>query len=77
MTMNGVAQFGAGIEANPLLAFVATGAGFGATLVAAKLAAIACAAVLHAQARHLTLAVLTLAYVVAAVMPWTFVLALS
>ncbi len=77
LTAAGVAQFGAGIEANPLLAFVATGAGFGATLVAAKLAAIGFAAVLYVQARHLTLAVLTLAYVVGAVMPWTFLLALS
>jgi len=75
MTAAGVARFGAGIEANPLLHFVAAGAGFGATLVGAKLVAVTGAMVLHLQARHLTLALLTLAYVMGAILPWMFVLA--
>lgn len=77
MTALGVSQFGAAIEGNPLLRFIAGGAGIGATLVGAKLLAISCATVLHLHSRHLALAVLTLAYVLAAIVPWTLLLASS
>jgi len=77
LTAAGVAQFGTRIEGNPLIHFAAEGAGFGATIVVAKLFAVSCATLLHLQARHLALAVLTLAYVVAAIVPWTIVLAWS
>jgi len=77
LTAAGVAQFGMQIEGNPLIHFAAEGAGFGATLVIAKLFAVSCATLLYAQARHLTLAVLTLAYVIGAIVPWTIVLASS
>ena len=76
LTATGVAQFGAGIEGNPLLQLVAASAGFVTTLVAAKIAAIMFAAVLHYKERHLALAILTLAYVVVAIVPWTIVLTL-
>ena len=33
------------------------------------------ATVLYLQSRHLTLALLTVTYVIAAIVPWTFVLA--
>ncbi len=77
LTAAGVAQFGGTIEANPLIGAVASGAGFAAALVGAKLFAVVCAIVLYHEARHLILAVLTLAYVVGAIVPWTVVLALS
>jgi hypothetical protein len=77
MTTSGIAKYGASIEGNPLLRFVAASAGFGMTLLVAKLAAITFAALLQRQEMHLTLAVLTVAYVAAAILPWTFVLALS
>jgi len=76
MTAAGVAVYGSGIEGNPLLRVVAEGAGFGVTLVGAKLVAITFAALLQHRAMHLTLALLTLMYVGAAILPWTFVLSL-
>ena len=76
MTAAGVAEYGGAIEGNPLLRLLAAGAGFRLTLVAAKLAAITFAAILQRQSMHLTLAFLTVVYVAAAILPWTFVLAL-
>jgi hypothetical protein len=76
MTAAAVAEYGGGIEGNPLLRLVAAGAGFSVTLVCAKLAAITFALVLQRQAMHLTLAILTLVYVAAAILPWTLVLSL-
>ncbi len=74
LTANGVARFGDGIEGNPLLHLIASTAGFGTTLVAAKLVAIGCATVLYLRAHYLTLAVLTLIYVAGAILPWTIML---
>lgn len=74
MTAAGAAQYGPSIEANPLLAFLFGVAGTSATLVSVKLFAIVCATVLHLRAKHLALAVLTVVYLVAAIVPWTFVL---
>jgi len=74
MTAAGVAQFGAGIEGNPVLTFYATTLGIGVTVVAAKLFCIAAGMLLHLRAKHLALAILTLGYVLGAVMPWMWVL---
>jgi hypothetical protein len=75
LTAAGVARFGRPIEANPLLSFYAETLGVGVTVTIAKLVSVACGTVLHLHARYLALAVLTLGYVVAAVLPWTWVLA--
>jgi len=75
LTAAGVAQFGARIEGNPLIHLAVDAAGVSVALVAAKLFAISCATVLHLHSRHLALALITLAYVIGAIVPWTFVLA--
>ena len=75
LTAAGIAQFGPHAEGNPLIQMLASGAGFGVALVISKGLAVFCATVLHLNARHLTLALLTLAYVLGAIVPWTYVLA--
>jgi hypothetical protein len=75
LTAAGIAQFGPHAEGNPLIKILAEGAGFGVALVGTKALAVCCATVLHLNARHLTLAVLTVAYVLGAIVPWTYVLA--
>jgi hypothetical protein len=75
LTAAGIAKFGPHAEGNPLIKILAEGAGFGVVLVGSKVLAVSCATVLHLNARHLTLAVLTLAYVLGAIVPWTYVLA--
>ena len=74
MTAAGAAQYGASIEANPLLVFLFGTVGTAATLVSVKLFAIMCATLLHVLSKHRALALLTVVYVVAALVPWTFVL---
>jgi len=74
MTAAGAAQYGTSIEANPVLVFMSGAFGTGTALVAVKLFAIGCATLLYLRAKHVALAILTLVYVVAALMPWTFVL---
>lgn len=74
MTAAGAAQYGLSIEANPLLAFLFGAVGTSATLVAVKLFAIGCATLLHLRSKYLALSILTVVYVLAAIVPWTFVL---
>ncbi len=74
-TAQGIARFGAGIEANPLLAFLVSTCGVAGALIAAKGVAIASGALLHATARDLALSVLTVAYVFGAIVPWAWTLA--
>jgi len=74
MTAAGAAQYGLSIEANPLLAFLFGAVGTGATLVTVKLFAIVCATLLHLRSKYLALSILTVVYVLAAIVPWTFVL---
>jgi len=74
MTAAGAAQYGSSIEANPLLAFLFGVVGTASTLVSVKLFAIGCATLLHVLSKHRALAILTVVYVVAALVPWTFVL---
>jgi hypothetical protein len=71
LTYRGMRVFGIGIEANPLIAWFSTTVGAGLALVGAKSLALLCATVLHLTARHQVIAALTLAYLVAAIWPWT------
>ena len=75
LTAAGIAQYGPRAEGNPLIQMLAEGAGIGMALVLSKTIAVSCATVLHLTARHLTLALLTVAYVLGAIVPWTYVLA--
>lgn len=75
MTAAGAAQYGTSIEANPLLAFLFGAVGTGATIVTMKLFAIGCATLLHLRGKYSALAILTVVYLVAAILPWTFILA--
>ena len=75
MTAAGAAQYGTSIEANPLLAFLFGAVGTGLTIVTVKLFAILCATVLHLREKYSALAILTVVYLVAAILPWTFILA--
>ena len=75
LTAAGIAQYGTRAEGNPLIQILAEGTGVGVALVFSKALAVSCATVLHLNARHLTLALLTLAYVLGAIVPWTYVLA--
>jgi hypothetical protein len=75
LTYRGIAAFGIGIEANPLVACYAGTFGIGLSLVAIKLFAVTCGSVLHLNAMHRAVGALTLVYVAAAVWPWTRVLA--
>ena len=75
LTAAGIAKFGPHVEGNPLIKMLAEGTGLGVALVVSKGLALFCATVLHLNARHLTLALLSLAYVMGAIVPWTYVLA--
>ncbi|MGE5243502.1 MAG: DUF5658 family protein [Betaproteobacteria bacterium] len=76
LTYTGVQQFGPRAEANPLLSFCIANCGVAATLITAKLVAVALATALYVRARYLPLALLTVVYVFAAVAPWAFALPL-
>jgi hypothetical protein len=69
-TYVGVHAFGAGIEANPIVAWYIAGLGVGTALIAVKGLAFSCAALLHFLAWHRTIAALAALYAVAAVVPW-------
>ena len=69
-TYVGVHTFGAGIEANPIVAWYIAGLGVGTALIAVKGLAFSCAALLHFFACHRTIAALAALYAVAAVLPW-------
>ncbi|HEY7290408.1 MAG TPA: hypothetical protein VH583_11295 [Vicinamibacterales bacterium] len=74
LTALGIARFGTGVEANPLLVHSMVVAGTGASLVAAKSVAILGGTVLHVYSYHLVLALLTVGYVFATVLPWALIL---
>jgi hypothetical protein len=73
-TYLGVAIWGTGIEANPLIssAMGAVGVGFG--VAGAKAIAIGFGMMLHLRRVHNLVAALTLIYVAAAILPWTALL---
>jgi hypothetical protein len=70
----GVSTIGAGIEANPLLAWYLQAFDPAVVFAAAKLFAVACGAVLYLTARHHWVVALTVVYVLFAVGPWVHVL---
>jgi hypothetical protein len=74
LTYLGIAQWGPGIEANPLISSAVAAAGPETGLAAAKLMAVGCGIVLHLRRVHHVVALLTALYVVVAIVPWTILL---
>jgi hypothetical protein len=74
LTSLGIARFGLGVEANPLLVRSMSLFGCGLSLAIAKTVAIAGGVVLHLYSYHLVLAMLTVGYVFATVLPWALIL---
>jgi uncharacterized membrane protein len=73
-TYVGVASFGIGIEANPIIAALMNTFGHGAALAGAKLVAGTLGILLHLREIHGAVALLTGFYVAAAIVPWTAIL---
>lgn len=73
-TYIGVATFGIGVEANPIVAGMMTHLGHGTGLMGAKLAAGMLGICLHLYEIHSAVAMLTGFYLIVAVAPWTLVL---
>ena len=76
LTSLGIARFGAGVEANPILRFWVTLFGSAAVLSVAKSSAVASATMLDRWSQYFVLALLTVLYVFVAIVPWTWTLAL-
>ena len=74
LTWTGIARFGAGAEANPILSFYIALVGPGATLGVAKSVALCGGCMLYVRSHYVVLALLTLVYIFGAVMPWLWVL---
>jgi len=73
-TYVGVAVFGLGIEANPIIAGLMTHLGHGPGLLSAKMMAVMLGILLHLRRVHLAVAMLTGFYAAAAIAPWTLIL---
>jgi hypothetical protein len=73
LTYIGIARWGSGIEANPLVSSAVAYAGPGAGLAATKLMAAGCGILLHLRRVHHLVAFLTAVYIVVAILPWTAV----
>ena len=73
-TYVGVASFGPGIEANPVVAGLMAYLGYGPGLLSAKMMAAFLGICLHFRQVHLAVAVLTGFYAAAAIAPWTLIL---
>jgi len=76
LTYLGIATFGIGAEANPVVSWYVSLFGAGLGLASAKAFAIVCAAALHVNERHRMLSGLTVFYLAVAVLPWTRILLL-
>jgi hypothetical protein len=70
-TYLGVATWGIGIEANPLVSSAMASVGLAAGLVSTKLLAIGFGIILHLQRVHHLVAILTIFYFAVAIVPWT------
>lgn len=75
LTYVGVISVGHFTEGNPLVAGLMATVGFGPGLVSAKLWACGLGAALHLSGTHRIVALLTAVYFVAAILPWTAILA--
>jgi uncharacterized protein DUF5658 len=73
-TASGIARFGPGVEANPILYFLLTTCGMAGALVSMKLVAILSGAFLYSRSQNLTLSLLTVLYVFGAILPWAWTL---
>lgn len=73
-TYVGVVTFGAGIEANPIIASLMAAFGFGPALTGAKIVAGFLGICLHLCQIHTAVALLSLFYMAAAIVPWTAIL---
>jgi len=76
LTHVGVQQYGIGAEANPFIGMTMQMFGVTAALTGWKLFALFAGAVLHITECYLALAILTVMSVVAATIPWAWILAL-
>jgi hypothetical protein len=70
-TYIGIAIWGPGIEANPLISSAVALAGPAAGLAGAKLVAVFCGILLHLLRIHAVVALLTAFYLAVAIIPWT------
>ena len=70
-TYLGVAIWGPGIEANPLISSAMSVGGVGCGVAGAKAVAIGFGMMLHLRRVHNLVAALTAIYVAAAILPWT------
>jgi hypothetical protein len=77
LTYLGVQLFGPGVEANPLLVWLMATLGQGPALATAKLAAASLGSLLHLMTVHKLVALLTGFYLVAAILPWIYLLSSS
>jgi hypothetical protein len=71
LTYLGVATWGVGIEANPLISSAVAAIGPAAGLAGAKLVAVGFGVLLHLRRVHNLVAALTAIYVAVAILPWT------
>ena len=76
-TYLGIQAFGRMIEANPLISYLIQIMGAGPALAGSKLAAIGCGSLLHLLTVHRIVAALTGVYLVAAIVPWVYLLFVS
>jgi di/tricarboxylate transporter len=74
LTAIGVQRFGLAVEANPLISFTMQTFGVTTALATWKLLACVGGAVLYLTGRHLELALLTVISVLAAAVPWAWIL---
>jgi hypothetical protein len=74
LTYVGVVTFGAGIEANPLIATLIGYLGAGMALTTAKGVAAVLGIALHVRGVHVAVALLTAFYFVVAILPWMMIL---
>jgi len=73
-TYVGVASYGIGIEANPIIATLMTTFGHGVALAGAKVVAGTLGILLHLREIHGAVALLTAFYFSVAIVPWTAIL---
>jgi uncharacterized membrane protein len=73
-TYVGVMAYGAGIEANPLIASLMATFGHGTALMGAKILAASLGIMLHLRHVHSAVAVLSVFYIAVAIVPWSMIL---
>lgn len=76
LTAHGIQRYGLAAEGNPLISLSMRTFGVTAALASWKLFALAAGAVLHLTEQHLALAFLTVVSVMAAAIPWAWILAI-